>query len=255
MLRKLLPDYDFVVTLDADAVFAHLDVPLEWLFNRWGVTANTSVALPWDTEEFVDGVSKSRDNTGLRVYNAGFVVAQNSPRTLAMLEAWRDCTAEQRYPGCAQWKEAWSHEQRAFSEYIRHDPEFNISSESIVPIACDDAMGWPGFRTDVRSGVGGGDGDSDISDCNGRFVRHYTLGKEKVKSGSMESVMQVVAEVLQRGLLSGREGVWVKEEEKKDFEEGEGDGRNEEGPAAGSEGATTRHEENAAVLEGLIVVS
>lgn len=220
MLRELLPAYDFVITLDADAMFSHLEVPVEWLFNRWGITKNTSIALPWDTEQIRNGGSVSTDSKGLRVLNAGFVVLQNSPRTLAMLDAWHDCTSESRYPGCARWKKEWSHEQRAFNEYIRYDPDFNASKESIVEIACNDAMGWPGFKADVRATEEG------ISDCNGRFVRHYTLRKDMVKGGVMDSAMQVVAHVLQRALLAGGEGVWVKEQEKK--EEGNREGLKQE---------------------------
>lgn len=55
ILKELLPDYEFVVALDADAIIPHLEVPLEWMFNRWGIEKHTSMALPHDTEEFVDG--------------------------------------------------------------------------------------------------------------------------------------------------------------------------------------------------------
>ena len=154
VFRELLPNYQFVVAMDADVTLPHLEVPLEWMFNRWGIQRHSSIAMPWDAEEFHDGESISRDSKGLRVLNTGFVVAQNSATTLALLEAWRDCPSERRYAGCNRWAYEWSHEQRAFSEYIRYD--FNHTAETIVGIPCDDAMGWPGYQQDTAAYNPGG---------------------------------------------------------------------------------------------------
>jgi len=217
VLRELIPDYQFVVTMDADAMMSHLDLPLEWMFNRWGIANHTSIAMPWDTMETRGNASISVDSKGLRVLNTGFVAVQNNALTLRMLDAWRDCTSDTRYPGCSAWKTTWSHEQRAFSEYIRYD--FNSTPETVVSIPCDDAVGWPGFIADV------GAVNLGISDCNGRLVRHYTIRKEKAKEASGGMVMQALSELLQKSLLGEgeREGVWYKEPEKKNEGEG-GDG-------------------------------
>ncbi|RYN82484.1 hypothetical protein AA0120_g9846 [Alternaria tenuissima] len=212
VLRELIPGYQFVVVMDADVTIPHLDVPFEWMFNRWGIKEHTSIALPWDTEEFRDEGSISIDSKGMRVLNTGLVIAQNSSLTLDLLEAWRDCTTEKRYKGCAKWKTEWSHEQRAFSEYIRYD--FNKTPETIVSIPCDDAVGWPGFREDMLNRPG--TENHDISNCNGNFVRHYTtMGKSRVKDASAASVMQVLSEALQKSILANPEEVWYKEPEKK----------------------------------------
>lgn len=56
ILKEVLPDYQFVVAMDADVVVAHPEVPLEWMFNRWGIAKHTSMALPNDTEEFRAGM-------------------------------------------------------------------------------------------------------------------------------------------------------------------------------------------------------
>jgi hypothetical protein len=213
VFRELIPDYQFVVAMDADVTIPHLDLPLEWMFNRWGIASHTSMALPWDTEEWRGNVSISWDSKGLRVLNTGFVVAQNIPTTIELLEAWRDCTGETRYPGCAFWKEHWSHEQRAFSEYIRYD--FNKTPETIVSIPCDDAVGWPGFQKELEGN------NPNISDCNGNFVRHYTLGKDQVKTASSNAVMQALSDVLQKTLLRDQERMWIKELEHKEEEEEE----------------------------------
>ncbi|KAH7377621.1 hypothetical protein BKA66DRAFT_571945 [Pyrenochaeta sp. MPI-SDFR-AT-0127] len=220
VFRELIPDYQFVVAMDADAIIPHLEVPLEWMFNRWGVKSHTSMALPLDTEELRGNVSISTDSKGMLVLNTGFVVAQNSPVTLEMLEAWRDCTSETRYPGCSRWAYEWSHEQRAFSEYIRYD--FNITPETIVNIPCDDGVGWPGFKKDME-GVNPG-----ISDCSGNFVRHYTIGKQKVKESASTTVMQILSEVLQKNLLQQQDALWYKEPEKKKVDEEETEKENGE---------------------------
>ena len=131
---------------------------------------------------------------------------------MSMLSAWKDCTSETRYPGCGRWKQEWSHEQRAFSEYIRHDAEFNVSAESIVGISCDDAVGWPGFKDDVNR-------DYPITECNGNFLRHHTLMKSKTKDSTVGSVMQALSQVLQKAVLQNKEEVWYEEPEKKEEEE------------------------------------
>lgn len=41
IFKELLPDYEFVVFMDADAIVSHLEVPLEWMFNRWGIVSDT----------------------------------------------------------------------------------------------------------------------------------------------------------------------------------------------------------------------
>jgi hypothetical protein len=132
ILASLLKDYDFVITLDADVTATHMEVPFEWLFNRWNITARTSISMPWDViEERPDThVVVSQDSKGVQVFNAGFVIVQNLPMTFELLQAWGDCPSEKRYEGCAHWKENWSHEQRAFSEYIRYD--FNPQGDNIV---------------------------------------------------------------------------------------------------------------------------
>jgi hypothetical protein len=132
ILASLLPAYDFVITLDADVTVTHPEVPFEWLFNHWNVTERTSISLPWDIEEQrpETGEVLSTDSKGVQVLNAGFVIVQNLPFTYEMLKAWGDCPTEKTYKGCAQWKTVWSHEQRAFSEYIRYD--YNPQGDNIV---------------------------------------------------------------------------------------------------------------------------
>ncbi|EGP89107.1 uncharacterized protein MYCGRDRAFT_92195 [Zymoseptoria tritici IPO323] len=195
LLASLLRDndYDFVMTMDADVTITHKDVPLEWLFNRWNITERTSIALPWDVETQIweTDYIRGKDSRGLTVLNAGVVIVQNLPHTLEILQAWGDCPTETRYEGCAHWKTEWSHEQRAFSEYIRYD--FNPDGDNIVPIACDDAMSWPG-ATEERPGPFN---SVVLSDCNGNFLRHHTWHKERPRGEFQDAVMQLMIRLLQ----------------------------------------------------------
>jgi hypothetical protein len=133
VLMELLHSYRFVVFIDADAIIQHLEVPIEWLFNKWNITENTSIAMPIDTKENRGGDDTvSCDSKGKVVLNTGVVIAQALPYTFEMFKAWNECTSEHRYPGCGKWKEEWSHEQRAFSEYIRYD--FNPDNNIVVSL-------------------------------------------------------------------------------------------------------------------------
>jgi hypothetical protein len=131
VLHELLHYYKFVVFIDADAVIQHLELPLEWLFNKWGVGPETTVAMPLDTRQILNGDrNASMDSKGNVELNTGFVVAHGTPLTFKTMAAWRDCPEGKRYEGCKHWAKHWSHEQRAFSEYIRYD--FNPNNNIVV---------------------------------------------------------------------------------------------------------------------------
>lgn len=200
VLQKMLHHYRFVVFIDADAVIQHLEVPVEFLFNRWNISPNTSVAMPVDTRQRPWGGPKhSTDSRGKIVLNSGVVVLQNLPHTHEMMQAWVECTSEQRYPGCGYWKDHWSHEQRAFSEYIRYD--FNPQGNNIVEIPCDDANGYPGLVG--KAAV--------VDDCKGQFIRHYTLDKAMAKTSASDALMQSVAELLQRNFAENSRDILIEE--------------------------------------------
>ncbi|KAK3306353.1 uncharacterized protein B0T15DRAFT_527022 [Chaetomium strumarium] len=192
--------YKFVVFLDADAVIQHLEVPLEFLLNRWDISPNTSIAMPIDTRQLSDEKNNiSTDSRGKVVLNSGVVVLQNLPYTHDILQAWTECTSEKRYPGCGQWKERWSHEQRAFSEYIRYD--FNPHGNNIVEIPCNDANGYPGLFG--KAGI--------IDDCQGEFVRHYTLDKEMTKTSTSDTLVQSIGELVQKNFAMHRASLLIEE--------------------------------------------
>ncbi|KAF2662518.1 hypothetical protein K491DRAFT_585319, partial [Lophiostoma macrostomum CBS 122681] len=204
ILSSLLQSYRFVIFIDADATIQHLSVPLEWLFNRWSITPTTSIAMPVDTKIVVNGDAEaSCDSKGRTVLNTGFIVVQRVGRAMEMLDAWAGCTGEERYRGCGRWREEWSHEQRAFSEYVRY--EFGGDGAvvvSILEIPCDDAMGYPGLF----------DLDWVLTNCTGQFIRHHTLDKGMAIRSANTAMLQSMAEVMQSALLSRKDDFWVSED-------------------------------------------
>jgi hypothetical protein len=184
--------YQFVVFVDADSTIQHLELPLEWMFNRWGITPATSIAMPIDV--------RMGDDQNIE-QNTGLIVAQALPLTFEMLTAWKDCPTETRYSGCGRWKDEWAHEQRAFSMYIRHD--FNPDGNNIVEIPCDDAMGYPGL--------------SDLgyisTNCTGQFIRHHTVAKDKTKTSAEAAMLQGITDLLRKELIRNKESYLVREEE------------------------------------------
>jgi hypothetical protein len=128
-IPEVLKNYKFVVFLDADVSVHHMEVPLEWLFNKWKITPETSLALPQDvTREGCD----TCDSKGNVMLSSGVIVAQNNPHTHRIFDEWKACTNETRYPGCGTWAWSWAHEQRALSEYLRYDEEMNPNHQILV---------------------------------------------------------------------------------------------------------------------------
>ncbi|KAF3035318.1 hypothetical protein E8E12_004914 [Didymella heteroderae] len=204
VLSELLESYRFVVFVDADATIQNLELPIEWLFNRWGITPSTSIAMPLDTRQILNGDENvSNDSKGKLVLNTGVVIAQALPHTFEMMKAWKECPNEKQYPGCAHWKQEWSHEQKAFSEYIRWD--YNPSGNEIIEIPCDDAMGYPGINKHQHI----------LSKCAGTFLRHHTVDKAMTKKSTEEAMLQAMTDVMHKMLQQNKDKFWVREEEQK----------------------------------------
>jgi hypothetical protein len=155
------------VSIDADATFMNLNLPFEWLLNRWNITTSTSLAMVGEPiADYNNDAAHGRTNL-----NAGFVIAQDLPRTQEILKAWAGCPEnDAKYPNCSRWRWNWPAEQAAFSEYIRY--EFNGTND-IKTIDCNDANGYPASHTE----------------CQGTFLRHHWGGKERIKDAVAESVL------------------------------------------------------------------
>jgi hypothetical protein len=174
-LADTLKDYRFVVMIDADAIFRNLNLPYEWLLNRWNFTEDTSIAMPLDPVMDVNThqpIGYTNNKFGEVNPNAGFVTAQNLPRTFDMIEAWISCPEDkERFPGCDSFRHGWPAEQGAFGEHIRYEFDRDTDFKSFN---CTDGNGFP----------------SQGSECRGLFVRHFTTGKGELKGGVGDSLLQ-----------------------------------------------------------------
>ena len=179
------PHYKFIVFLDADATFHHMQLPIEWLLNYWQIEERHSITLaldPWEKER----PHQNADRFDRALGNTGFMIIQNNNMTMEILKAWHECPDNVRYAGCSRWKNPMFHEQSAFGEFIRYDyPTF------IKELECRDANGSPGV---------------EVSQCKGEFVRHFWLDKGRVKSEFAENVMGALTRDVQREFSLNRGG-------------------------------------------------
>jgi hypothetical protein len=168
--KEALKTHDIVVSLDSDAVFTHLDLPLEWLMNLWDFTEESLVAMAYDLDWEGD-----YDPKGNLILNTGFVISQASQRTQDMYERWEDCPRS--IPGCEHWNFKWAHEQSAFSYYIRY--EYNRTHD-VKSIPCNHANGNE-FSADGKC------------ECQGVFVSHNWKHKHKTPELLSRSIMTSLA--------------------------------------------------------------
>lgn len=175
-LADTLEECDITVSIDADASFMNLNLPFEWLLNRWGTTRKTALTMARDPDQPQNYDSKHRLNL-----NCGFVVAQSLPRTQQILKEWASCPDDQdKYPDCDRWKNPWPAEQAAFGEYIH----YNYSDE-IQEVGCSDANGFPEAE----------------QQCEGIFVRHHWSRKDLVQEMLKDTFMSVAVPTFQRQML------------------------------------------------------
>ncbi|KAH8711936.1 hypothetical protein GQ44DRAFT_742765 [Phaeosphaeriaceae sp. PMI808] len=176
-LANHIKNYKFIVFLDADAAFRFLHVPIEWMLNYWDIKPEHAITMakdPWDPKE--PQFNSDRFN---RTYtNTGFMVVQNTESTMPMLKAWHECPDDVRYANCSQWKQPKFHEQSAFGEYVRYDFEENVKE-----LDCGQANGFPGV---------------EISNCQGKFIRHYWFEKHLVKADFRENIMNAITLPIQK---------------------------------------------------------
>jgi hypothetical protein len=163
--------------IDADAIFRNLNLPYEWLLNRWNFTEDTSISMPldpvWDVNTG-DRIGYTNNKYGVVNPNAGFITAQNLPRTFSMLDDWVSCPDnEEEFEGCDDFRKGWPAEQGAFGEHIRY--KYNETTD-FRSFNCSDGNGFP----------------EQGSECRGIFVRHFTTGKGHLKPGTGDALLQTV---------------------------------------------------------------
>jgi hypothetical protein len=178
MSDMMLSGCRIVVAIDHDALFWNLDLPFEWLLNRWGFTNETSFAMALD-----NNWQQNHDDHDVLNINAGFIVAQNLPRTHDILRAWDSCPSNATmYPNCRKFIDRWPAEQGAWGTYMRR--QFNESTDRIE-IPCTEANGFPGMNTE----------------CFGLFIRHFTIDKSKITPGVSASLAQMFFSLIRRSMM------------------------------------------------------
>lgn len=106
------------------------------------------------------------------------MVVQYNNKIMEILKAWHECPDDTRYKGCSYWKQPKFHEQSAFGEHIRYDYE-----KYVKELPCAEANGFPGVT---------------VSECQGRFVRHYWFDKVNTKKDFQENIMNAITLPIQR---------------------------------------------------------
>ncbi|KAF2713757.1 hypothetical protein K504DRAFT_450403 [Pleomassaria siparia CBS 279.74] len=191
-LANHIKNYDFIIFLDADATFRFMHLPIEWMLNYWNIEKKHSITMsldPWDPKE--PGYNSDRFN---RTYtNTGFMAVQNNDEIMPILKAWHECPDDTRYANCSEWKMPKFHEQSAFGEYIRYDYEDNIKE-----LPCAEANGFPGVV---------------VSNCVGKFIRHYWFDKSAVKQDFRDNVMQAISLPIQGLFADPSHGVVTMQKE------------------------------------------
>ncbi|AEO55737.1 hypothetical protein MYCTH_2142698 [Thermothelomyces thermophilus ATCC 42464] len=97
--HEMLKQYDIVVTVDSDTMFA-----------------NPPVAMADDPVGYPNHDVRRRVNV-----HSGFIMAQAGELTQRLFKDRAECPSETRYPGCAVWKDRPFHEQSAFTSHVRYD--------------------------------------------------------------------------------------------------------------------------------------
>jgi nucleotide-diphospho-sugar transferase len=177
MMMEALKDHKFVVFLDADAIFSEPQMPIEWLLTLWNIHDDILVALAEDIYK-----KTNLDRQGLLLWNTGFVIAQNSPRTLELFQSWKDCPSDKEFPGCSHWNKKFAHEQAAFGNYLRY--KYNTTDE-LRMIPCLDGNGSQYIP--------------EKEECGGQFVQHLWSSKDV----TITDLQQLVATALSRQIKDG----------------------------------------------------
>lgn len=163
--------------IDADAIFRNLNLPYEWLLNRWNFTSDTSLSMPLDPVWDINTggrIGYTNNKYGEVNPNAGFITAQNLPRTFDMLDDWISCPDnEEEFEGCDRFRYGWPAEQGAFGEHIRY--KYNETTD-FRSFNCSDGNGFP----------------EQGSECQGIFVRHFTTGKNHLKPNTGDALLQTM---------------------------------------------------------------
>lgn len=192
VLGRILKKHQTCVYMDSDAIFNHIDLPLEWLMNYWNIDkTNNSVALAMDPK-----AEHNRDKQGKLYDNTGFMIVQNRPVTFNMMDDWAVCADDGgKHPDCIEYRTVAfgrPSDQGGFGNFIRYDYK-----DEVMELPCSEANGFP----------------EDRSECIGTFIKHLWSGKnELMKIAIGQQLPGKFLEIFHRQMLKEKDSFYLTEE-------------------------------------------
>lgn len=193
IIRRVLQKHPTCVFVDSDAIFSRLDLPLEWLFNYWGIERDTHVvSLAKDPD-----LKHNYDSRGRLYDNTGFIIAQSHPTTFDMMTDWAQCADDGgKFPNCTEWrfkKPNHPSDQGGFGNYVRYE-----YLDHIKELPCSEANGFFEHRTE----------------CVGTFVKHLWTGKnELLKIAVAQQIPGKFLELFHQQMMAEKEHFYLTEDE------------------------------------------
>lgn len=207
---------DYVLNLDTDAVFVHLELPLEWMMNRWNVSDDYVITMAVDPDTPIHKTDAEIEATNdawirfnrdekKRVWgNPGVSIIRNSPLAIEMLNDWWSCPDDEaRYPGCNKWRGVWPAEMTAFANYLRYEDKYK---NHINELACQEINGFPEMRTE----------------CLGLFIKHFTTDKSLIKAGMLRAIERAVVNTVHQAMFENKGNIIVNQWKLKEETAGKG---------------------------------
>jgi hypothetical protein len=171
-LYDIVHQYDIIVCFDPDVYVKTPNVSIEHIMKIHHFNKTTSFLMAVDP-----GGPINKDGKGRTALNMGFIIAQNNELTRRILKDLALCP--ERVSNCSQWRHAWSHEQRAFSEYFRD--RLKIGSELIIA-SCDDYNGF----------------DNSGSGCRGQIITHAWTAKHTMQMRLKDLMVETLMMLLEK---------------------------------------------------------
>jgi hypothetical protein len=177
-LYDIIHKYDIIVCFDPDVYLRHSNISVEFLMKRYNFTDKSSFLMAMDPNG-----KDNEDSQGRTVLNTGFIIAQNNNLTKQILKRLALCTVN--IPGCEKWKYKWSHEQRAFNDYLRD--QMKVGSELIIA-PCDEVNGYDGSN----------------SGCTGKLLVHAWIAKDTINKRVQKVMLETLMMILEKEMWENK---------------------------------------------------
>lgn len=185
--------FDYLVPLDLDVIFRHMDAPLHAKMIEWG-GENASIMMPEDpAANNANYWPQPRTEDSVLSLNTGFQIWKNNEETKAIVKQWLD--SKDTY--CAKWRNTMWKDQTCFAAEIRPHVLPKGRDDFLKIIPCNEGNGFPGggqFPNDWGYGDQGNDG------CHGEFLSHFWC-----ESKNRPEIRVKIANLIQKAMFDGAE--------------------------------------------------